>query len=265
MACRDIGRAEAAAELVRAEAGGGGAASTVQMDLGSLASIRTGAEQIANQVEQIDGLVLNAGVLVPQGRTETQDGFEGQFGINHLGHFLLAGLLASKVEQAEGRFVSISSTMHKAGGKRIRFEDPNWKTEYKPAASYAQSKLANALFAREVNNRAAASGAKARAYICHPGYASTPLITKEVKGFASGVLRISNALSAQSPEKGSWPTVLCAAGSEAEPGKYYGPTGMFELRGPVGECKLAPHAQDDDAAAKLWTLSEELTGHSWTL
>ena len=78
-------------------------------------------------------------------------------------------------------------------------------------------------------------------------------------------MKISNALTAQSAERGSWPTVLCAAGNEAEPGKYYGPTGMFELRGPVGECKLAAHARDDEAAAKLWALSEELTGHSWTL
>lgn len=265
MACRDLARAEAASKSVVSGASGGGKASIVQLDLASFDSIKAGAESIRGLADNIDALVLNAGVMQPKGRVETKEGFEAQFGINHLGHFLLSGLLADRVEAAKGRFVSISSSMHKAGGKRIRFEDPNWKTEYKPAAAYAQSKLANALFARELNNRTVQSGAAARAYICHPGYAATPLISKELNGLAYGVLKVSNAISAQSPEKGSWPTVLCAASEDAEAGKYYGPTGFLDLRGPVGECKLAAQARDDEAAAKLWSLSEDLTGLSWTL
>ena len=265
MACRDMARAEAAAKEIEKAAGRSGAAHCVQLDLSDMASIRAGAASIAELGMKIDALILNAGIMAPPTRRETRDGFEMQIGVNHFGHFLLAGLLAENTMAQDGRFVSVSSTMHKAGLKRIRFEDPNWETDYSPAAAYAQSKLANALFVRGLNNRLQAKGAPGRGYICHPGYAATALQTKETRGVVKSMMKVGNALTAQSAERGGWPTVLCAADPRAEAGKYYGPTGMFELRGPVGECKLAAQARDDEAAAKLWALSEELTGHSWTI
>jgi len=265
LACRDAGRAEVAAEKIRAAASGGGAATPMQLNLADMTSIRAGAEEISRIAPKIDALISNAGIMAPPKRQATDDGFEIQFGVNHLGHFLLTGLLAENIFAADGRFVSVSSNMHKFGLKRIRFEDPNWQSGYNPAGAYAQSKLANALFVRELNNRMSKKGAAPCGYLCHPGYASTALQTKETKGLIKGMMAFGNSAMAQSAEKGGWPTALAAAESEAVAGHYYGPTSMFELRGPVGDCKLAPQARDDKAAAQLWALSEELTGHSWAI
>lgn len=265
MLCRSPQKAEQAAGAIRALMTGGASVEIIPMDLGNMASVREGAEEIVYQAPKIDALICNAGVMAPPTRQQTADGFEIQFGTNHLGHFLLCALLSEPVQAAEGRFVSVSSTMHKAGLKRIHMEDPNWQNSYRPAAAYAQSKLANALFVRELNNRKRANGEAECGYLCHPGYAATALQTKETKGVVKSLMKVGNTLSAQSAEKGSWPTVLCATDTEAVPGKYYGPTGLFELRGPVGECKLAPQARDDEAAAKLWALSEELTGQRWAI
>lgn len=265
LVCRDVGRAEGAASEIKALASGGGGASIVQLDLGDMASIRAGADEIAQRAPKIDALISNAGIMAPPKRQETRDGYEMQFGVNHLGHFLFAGLLSENVLAAGGRFVSVSSTMHKAGLKRIRFEDPNWQDTYNAGSAYAQSKLANALFVRELNNRMSRINADPCGYICHPGYAATALQTKETKGVIKSLMAFGNGAMAQSAEKGSWPTALCAADAQAIPGHYYGPTGLLELRGPVGECKLAPQARDDEAATKLWALSEELTGHYWAI
>ena len=264
MLCRSPQRAESAAESIRERMSGGGTVDIVPMDLGNMTSIREGAEELGHLMTKLDALICNAGVMAPPERQQTADGFEVQFGTNHLGHFLLSGLLSAQIKAADGRFVAVSSTMHKAGLKRIRFEDPNWLQAYSPASAYAQSKLANALFVRELNNRLRKKDDAPRGYICHPGYAATALQTKETKGVVKNLMKVGNALTAQSAARGSWPTVLCAADTEAVAGKYYGPTGMFELRGPVGECRLAAQALDDEAGAKLWSLSEELTGHSWT-
>jgi len=265
LACRNEARADVAAGQLRQVAGNGGRASCVQLDLSDMASIRAGADKVAQLAPKLDALIANAGIMAPPERQETRDGFEMQFGVNHLGHFLLAGLLADNVLASQGRFVSVSSTMHKAGLKRIRFEDPHWESGYRPASAYAQSKLANALFIRELNKRMRKNDKSACGYIAHPGYAATALQTKETKGVVKSLMKVGNTLTAQSAEKGSWPTVLCAADTDAVPGEYYGPTGMFELRGPVGVCKLAKQARDDEAAKKLWAISEELTGFSWTV
>jgi len=265
MACRDLKDGARARAEVEAAASGSGAAELVHIDLADLGSVRTAAAEIAGRTDRIDALINNAGVLHPPSRQTTQDGFEMQFGVNHLGHFLWAGLLADQVAAANGRIVCVSSSMHKSGQKRIRFEDPHWTSEYSPASAYAQSKLANALFALELNTRAEAAGRAASAYICHPGYASTGLLKEGPGPVVRGLVSIGNALLAQSAERGAWPTVLCAADKDAIAGAYYGPTRMGELRGPVGECNLAMHARDTDAAAQLWALSEEAVGHRWTV
>lgn len=264
MLCRNPARATAAADALKTAASGSGKVETLQLDLSDMASIRACAEAVTATAPRIDALINNAGVMMPPKRATTVDGFEMQFGVNHLGHFLLAGLLADNVEAANGRVVAVSSTMHKAGLQRIRFEGPHWENGYNAANAYAQSKLANALFIRELNRRARDAGKPERGFICHPGYAATELQTKETKGVVKSIMAFGNALMAQSSERGSWPTVLCASDTEAQPGKYYGPVAFFEMRGPVGECKLASQARDDEAATKLWALSEQATGHSWT-
>ncbi|MEO9969342.1 MAG: oxidoreductase [Hyphomonadaceae bacterium] len=263
MACRNMEAGAQAKAEIEAAASGGGSADLIELDLASLASVRTAAASVSERTDKIDALINNAGVLFPPGRQTTEDGFEMQFGVNHLGHFLWTGLLAQQVAAVDGRTVCVSSSMHKSGNKRIRFEDPHWTSDYSPATAYAQSKLANALFALELNQRAEAQGRTPNAYICHPGYASTSLLKKGPGAIVRGLVGIGDALFAQSAERGAWPTVLCAADQDAVAGAYYGPTRLGELRGPVGECKLAAHARDTDAAAKLWDLSEELTGFSW--
>ena len=263
MLCRDRSWADKARGQIESAVSGSGKVDLVLMDLGLMASVREGGEAVAALTPKIDGLILNAGIMAPPERQETADGFEMQIGVNHLGHFLLAGLLAEQVKAGKGRFVSVSSTMHKYGARRIRFDDLNWKGGYHPAQGYAQSKLANVFFIRELNNRLRAAGCAEAGYLAHPGYAATALQTKETRGAVRGLMKLGNALTAQSAARGSWPTVLAAADSEAEAGVYYGPTGAFELRGPVGVCKLAPHASDDDGAARLWAMSEEAVGHRW--
>lgn len=265
MACRNMTAGAKAQADVQAAATGSGSAELVELDLASLASVRQAAGQIAERADRIDALVNNAGVLHPPERQETEDGFELQFGVNHLGHFLLTGLLAEQVSSANGRIVCVASSMHKAGLKRIRFEDPHWTSDYGAFNAYAQSKLANALFAYELNARSVAAGREPKAYICHPGYAATGLLKEGPSAPARALIGIGNVLFAQSAERGAWPTVLCAADADATAGRYYGPTRMGELRGPVGDCALAGQATDADAAAKLWALSEEAVGHRWTV
>ncbi len=265
LACRSADKAETAIDVLKTSAKGDGRAEAIQLDLASLTSVRAAAEEIKDKAPHIHALINNAGIMAPPQRQITKDGFEAQFGTNHLGHFLLSALLADHVRAADGRIVAVSSTMHKAGLKRIRFEDLNWETKYAATAAYSQSKLANALFILELNTRLEAAGLKPFGYICHPGYAATALQTKETKGFVRSFMAFGNIVSAQSATRGSWPTVLAAADIDAVPGRYYGPTGFFELRGPVGECKLAHQAKDIDAANKLWTLSEEAVGHRWDI
>lgn len=258
--CRSRERGEGArAEL---EAVGEGAARLILVDLASLASVRRAAPDLS--AVRLDGLILNAGIMAPPKRKTTEDGFELQFGVNHLGHFLLAALVFPALKPG-GRIVAVSSNMHKAGLKRIRFEDPHWTSGYKPMAGYAQSKLANALFIRELNTRLVAKGRAAAGYLCHPGYAATEIQNSEAGPFMRAIMNASERFMAQSADKGGWPTVLAAADPQAEPGTFYGPTGLFDLSGPVGVCQLAPQARNDIAAKKLWALSETATGHRWDL
>lgn len=265
LACRDMADGARAQAEVQSAATGSGGADLIHIDLASLTSVRAAATQVSERTGKIHALINNAGVLHPPGHQITEDGFEVQFGVNHLGHFLWTALLADRVDAAAGRIVCVSSSMHKSGLKRIRFEDPHWTSDYAPAPAYAQSKLANALFALELNARTKAAGRDENAYICHPGYASTGLLKEGPGPVVRGLVGIGNALFAQSAERGAWPTVLCAADQDAVAGAYYGPTRMGELRGPIGECKLADQARDAEAAAKLWTLSEEAVGHTWAV
>ena len=258
VACRNAEKAQQAIEDVSVL--GSGSCESVTIDLSSMASVRSAAAEVRERHQKLDGLINNAGIMqTPQ--TTTVDGFELQLATNHLGHFLLAGLLFDLVEKAAGRFVVISSIAHKFG--TINFDDLMGTKNYSPTTAYSQSKLANLLFALELDRRLKANGASASCIACHPGYSATQLQDTGPKGLLNSLYKLMNPLLAQPAYRGAIPTVLAAAGREAVPGAYYGPQSMGEARGRVSDAIVATRAQDLDVAARLWSVSEKLVQHDW--
>jgi NAD(P)-dependent dehydrogenase (short-subunit alcohol dehydrogenase family) len=258
LACRSMTKAAEAAQELRGLVRG--KVDVVQLDLSDLSSVRTAATQLHETHTKIDALINNAGVMQTP-KLSTVDGFEMQFGTNHLGHFLLSGLLIDLVEAAAGRVVTLSSIAHLSG--EIRLNDLMGETDYAPMTAYAQSKGANLMFALDLDRRLQASGMKSISIACHPGYTNTNLQSTGPTGFFSALYKITNPLLAQSGADGALPTVLAAAGTEAKRGGYYGPQKWGELRGPVGDAKVAPYALNDETAKELWDQSEQLVGHQW--
>jgi len=262
LACRDVGRGSAAAEAVTAAAPGA-RVETVQLDLASLESVRQAGEQITARFPRLDLLINNAGVMMPPYGL-TQDGFELQFGTNHLGHFALTGLvLGSLLAVPRSRVVTVSSNGHKAG--RINFDDLNSARRYRRTAAYGQSKLANLLFTYELQRRLAAAGAPTIAVAAHPGTARTELtrfLPSWTGPFMSPRLGPLNSWFLQSAEMGALPTLRAATDPAAAGGDYYGPGGVFELTGPPVLVQPKSRARDEGAARRLWTESERLTGVS---
>lgn len=245
MAVRTIAKGEKAA------AGLPGTVEVRELDLADLASVRAFA---AGWDGEIDVLINNAGIMaIPLSRTV--DGFETQFGTNHLGHFALTNLLLPHITD---RVVMLASSAHRQG--RIRFDDLNWNSgKYESWAAYGQSKLANLLFMLELQRRLAAAGSTVRSLAAHPGYAATNLQSHSEQLLMRIGMKVANVVVAQSDEKGSLPT-LFAASQDLPGGSYVGPDGLGELRGSptlVGRTTAASNAED---ARRLWTMSEELTG-----
>ncbi|MDX1384159.1 MAG: oxidoreductase [Thermoanaerobaculia bacterium] len=261
MACRDLEKAAAARDRIRAEH----AAARVEtraLDLARLASVRDFAKAVADAHPRIDALVNNAGVMALP-RRETADGYEMQIGTNHLGHFALTGLLLPKLlEQAGGRVVTVSSTMHKIG--RIDFDDLDGRRSYRKWGAYGQSKLANLLFAYELQRRLEAAGARAASLASHPGYAATNLQfagpRMEGSGFLERGAGLMNRLLSQTAAMGALPTLYAAAHPDAEAGGYYGPDGFMEMWGHPRRVASSRRSQDEAVAERLWRRSEELTG-----
>lgn len=232
------------------------------LDLGSLASIRALAELFFEQYDSLDILLNNAGVMwLPESRTV--DGFESQLGTNHLGHFALTGLLLPALLRTPGaRVVTVSSIAHKDG--RIRFDDLWLERGYQRHKAYAQSKLANLLFARELQRRLSDAGSSVLSLAAHPGVASTHLA---VPGFEQGgqailakLMQLLTPLVAQSAVKGALPSLYAATSHEAEGGQYYGPSGFYEAFGYPGKATSTRRSNDQDTWKRLWDVSEELTG-----
>ncbi len=234
-----------------------------RVDLASLASVAAFAEQMEAVGAPIDLLVNNAGVMAPPRRRATADGFELQFGTNHLGHFALTGRLLPLLRAGKTpRVVTVSSGAHHTG--RIDFDDLQWQTRrYQPWAAYSQSKLANLLFAFELQRRSDAAAWGLISVAAHPGYARTELIANG-PGATSLMSRFGGALIApwasQSAADGALPQLFAATSPDAQPGGYYGPGRRFELVGPPGPARISAAAQDQDAARRLWEVSEGLTG-----
>jgi NAD(P)-dependent dehydrogenase (short-subunit alcohol dehydrogenase family) len=222
-----------------------------QLDLASLASVRAFAEAWDGD---IDLLVNNAGIMVPP-YSKTADGFEMQFGTNHLGHFALTNLL---LEHVTGRVVTVSSTGHRMGA--IDFDDLNWERKaYKPWRAYGQSKLANLLFTAELQRRLTSVGSSVRATAAHPGYASTNLQFQSGRRSVNIVSRIGNRLLAQDADGGALPT-LYAAVADIPGDSFAGPRGFMEQRGAPKLVGRSGSAKDMETARRLWDVSEQLTG-----
>jgi NAD(P)-dependent dehydrogenase (short-subunit alcohol dehydrogenase family) len=232
------------------------------LDLASLASVAGFADRMAADGQSIDLLVNNAGVLGAGERRTTADGFEQQFGTNHLGHFALTGRLLPLLRRGDHpRVVSMSSGVHLVG--RLDFDDLQSERRYRPNPAYAASKLANLMFTFELQRRSDAAGWRVFAAAAHPGYARTELLangpgTSGLSGFVGGLF-VASGLS-QSAADGAWPALFAATAPEAAPGGYYGPGGLMEMRGPPAPARVGRHVRDAAVARRLWEVSETLTG-----
>ncbi|MGI5126118.1 SDR family oxidoreductase [Pseudonocardia sp. CA-107938] len=264
LAVRTPEKGEAAAAEIRA-AHPDAALQVRRIDLADLASVAAFADGLVAEGRPIDLLLANAGVMTPPERLTTADGFELQFGSNHLGHFALVQRLLPLVLAAPApRVVTMSSTAANFG--RIDFADLQWeRRRYRPLGTYAQSKLANLLTARHLDRIARERGWNLVSNAAHPGYTRTNLQTAGAalgSGRPTWMSRVTSIpfLPSQEVETGAEPLLLAATDPAARSGAYYGPTGMLEMVGPAGEASVPRRARDLDAARRLWAVSEELTG-----
>jgi NAD(P)-dependent dehydrogenase (short-subunit alcohol dehydrogenase family) len=252
IASRNEGKAENAANNIKRDQPAGDVVVMV-LDLADLNSVRIFAREFRGRFDRLDLLVNNAGVMMPP-ESKTADGFELQFGTNHLGHFALTGVLLDLLLNTEGsRIVNVSSSAHRYG--EIDFEDLNWeKRQYKEMASYGQSKLANMLFTLELQKRLEKSGAATLAVSCHPGWTGTDLQRH------SGFLRFLNPVFSMKPWQGALPTLYAAVSDEVVGTGYYGPDGFMQMRGYPTLTEPKETAKDLAVAKRLWQESEKMTG-----
>lgn len=252
LGCRDVGRADEAAARIRAESA---AVAPVVMclDLADLDDVRRFAEEFSARFDRLDLLINNAGVMMPPAST-TKQGFELQFGVNHLGHFALTGLLLPRLQAAGGaRVVNVSSQAHRQG--RMNFDDIDFHTRrYDRMAAYGQSKLANLLFTFEAVRRFAAAGIDVVVAAAHPGWTRTNLQKHW------GLADLLNPLLGMPPAKGALPTLRAATDPAVRPGDYFGPRWIYQMWGyprRVGTTRAARNLED---AARLWEVSQLRTG-----
>ena len=252
LAVRDTGKGEQSRKYVHATYPTADI-EVMALDLADLESVRNFAAQFLDSHDRLDLLINNAGVMMPP-LTRTADGFELQFGTNHLGHFALTALLFDVVASTVGsRIVTVASIMHRMG--KIDLEDLNWeKRRYRKSQAYADSKLANLYFNYELARKLEDGDYITLASAAHPGYTATNL-----QQYTPGIGLI-NPIAGQSPRMGALPTLRAAIDDETDYGDYFGPSGVMELRGHPKKVSSSRLSQDPEIAARLWELSEELTG-----
>jgi NAD(P)-dependent dehydrogenase (short-subunit alcohol dehydrogenase family) len=264
LAARDLRKSEQAASRIRAAAPGASVL-VVHLDLASLASVRTAAEQILDACPSLDLLINNAGVMaIP--RELTEDGFERTLATNHLGHFALTGLLLGRLLDTPGsRVVTVSSNGHKMGDGVMHFEDLQLTRGYKPWPAYYQSKLANLLFTYGLQRRLTGAGADTMALAAHPGNARTDLWrhSRLNQALYHPRMRPLTFWFAQSGHLGALATLRAATDWAAGGGDYYGPAGRLEFTGYPVRVESSAASHDEAAADRLWAISEELTGVSY--
>ena len=255
MGCRSKTRAAAAIAKIREEFPQADL-TYIPLDLGDFESIREAAA-LVGQERRLDVLVNNAGIMMPP-REVTMDGFESQFGVNHLGTLALTGLLLDKLAKGkEPRVVITSSMAHRSG--RIDFDDINAEESYSRMGRYAMSKLANLLHMYELDRRLRAADSPVIAAACHPGVADTEL-TRNFPGLLVSLFRPLSSLFMNSAAEGAWPTLAAAAAPGVESGSYFGPSRNGEWVGPAREVQPRPKAKRIETAKRLWDVSEEMTG-----
>jgi len=251
LAVRDVGKGKAAAGRMS------GDVEVDELDLTSLQSVREAAEKLRGDHPAIDLLVNNAGVMYTP-RELTADGFERQFGTNHLGHFALTGLLLDRLLPVPGsRVVTVSSVGHRIRAA-IHFEDLQWERSYSRVGAYGQSKLANLLFTYELQRRLAPRGTTV-ATAAHPGMSSTEL-ARNIPAVLHRPANLLVPLVTQSPAMGALPTLRAATDPGVLGGQYFGPAGRGEIRGYPERVGSSPQSHDLSLQQRLWTVSEELTG-----
>jgi len=251
MACRNLEKANPKADEIGA-AHPDADVEVMQLDLSDLGSVQRFAEAFRAKHSRLDLLINNAGIMVPP-YGKTAQGFETQFGVNHLGHFALTGSLLDLITNTPGsRIVTVSSIAHYMG--RIDFADLNWEKGYRAQAAYGQSKIANLLFTYELQRRLAAAGKNTIAVAAHPGWTETNL-----QEHAKGV-KFLNRFLAQEPLMGALPTLYAATEPSVQGAEYFGPSGFMEMNGSPKKVKSNKRSHDEDVAERLWNVSEELTG-----
>ncbi|MEO0446857.1 MAG: SDR family oxidoreductase [Verrucomicrobiota bacterium] len=263
---RNATKSAAAIESLKQEFGRDADVTFVPMDLAVLDSVREAAAEVLEKVPKIDALICNAAIAQVPKQKLTVDGFESMLGTNHYGHFLLCGLLYPRIEETKGRIVVVSSLGYKMGIQTIQFDDMNWDKNYHQNSTYSQSKLAQMMFAYELQDRLAIAKKEVNVYVCHPGSSRTSLIKTSgnvTTRVMFGLLSLSPMV--QSAEKGSWPEVMCATESGLDQRAIYGPTGPLEWIGPVGKGTLESFAYQKPVMERLWALSERETGVEWDL
>jgi NAD(P)-dependent dehydrogenase (short-subunit alcohol dehydrogenase family) len=228
-----------------------------ELDLADLDSVAAFAQRVAAEHPRVDLLVNNAGVMMPP-RSTTAQGFELQFGTNHLGHFALTGHLLDSLAAAEGaRVVTVSSLEHRPGS--LDFDDLQSERSYSPRGAYQQSKFANAVFGIELDRRLRATGTAVISVLAHPGYSATNLQLSGPTGLVKPILWVGNQLIAQSADQGALPQLYAAAAPGVQSGSFIGPDGFREARGHPTEVQPVGRARDAETGRRLWETSEELT------
>ena len=255
MACRNTDKGERAARTIREQVPQA-KLEVRPLDLADLDSVRAFAQATDGQ---LDLLINNAGVMAPP-RRMTKDGFESQFGTNHLGHFALTGRLLPRLLSAQApRVVTLSSGAHRIG--KIRFDNLGGDRHYQNWLWYGQSKLANLMFCFELQRRAAGADSTLRSLAAHPGYAATNLqFAGPATWYEKGIMAVTNKVVAQSADMGALPTLYAATVAEIPGGSFIGPDGFMEQRGHPHIVTAAGRAYDEEAWRRLWDVSEQLTG-----
>ena len=254
LGCRSAEKANAAIESIQ-DATPDAAVEHVPLDLGDLDSVRE-ASALVGKESQLNGLINNAGIMMPP-LEYTEQGFESQFGVNHLGPFALTGLLLPLLMATDdARVVNTSSVAHRGGN--IHFSDINAERGYNRARRYGQSKLANLLYSMELQRRLEAAGSSVISVGCHPGIADTEL-ARHMPGLSRLTAPLVSRFFNNSLE-GAWPTLMAATSSEVVGGDYIGPIKRGETAGPAGKAHANRRSRDPELAARLWELSIEMTG-----